>query len=144
MLFNNGSRYDGYWENDEIHGYGRLIHPNGDFYEGEWRENKAQRKGKYVHSNGTIYEGDWIADLQHGYELELWSDGAKYEGEYREGKKHGIGRFKWDLDGATDHNMKVSLVTTTSTVKELISGLITNMVVICMCCRVEGSMWENM
>lgn len=35
----NGSRYSGYWNNDEPHGQGVFFHENYDQYHGELKHN---------------------------------------------------------------------------------------------------------
>ena len=39
QIWNDGSKYEGYWKNDKANGRGRLIHSYGDVYEGEWFED---------------------------------------------------------------------------------------------------------
>lgn len=62
QVWQDGSRYEGYWKNNKANGFGRLIHADGDVYEGEWRDDKAHGKGIYTHVDGSRYEGDWIDD----------------------------------------------------------------------------------
>lgn len=99
QVWTDGSKYEGYWRNDQANGKGRLIHADGDVYEGDWQDDKAHGKGCYTHYDGAKYDGDWVEDRQHGYGVESWPDGTRYEGEYRDGKKQGKGRFKW-VDGS--------------------------------------------
>ena len=40
QIWPDGSRYDGFWVNEEAQGYGRLVHANGDVYEGEFKNDK--------------------------------------------------------------------------------------------------------
>jgi hypothetical protein len=35
------------WQNDMLHGKGRLVYHTGDYYEGDWVMNKAEGYGKY-------------------------------------------------------------------------------------------------
>ena len=98
QLWDEGSKYFGYWIRDKANKKGKLIHNDGDIYEGEWLDDKPNGKGIYTHIDGTIYEGDWKDDKQHGIGKETWPDGAWYEGEYFEGKKHGKGKFHWADD----------------------------------------------
>ena len=95
QIWPDGSKYEGYWQNDMANGRGRLIHSDGDIYEGEWFNDKAHGKGTYIHVDGAKYIGEWMDDKQNGYGIETWSDGACYEGNYESGKKHGCGQFKW-------------------------------------------------
>ena len=96
----DGSKYEGYWENDMANGRGRLIHADGDVYEGQWVNDKAHGNGVYIHMDGAQYVGEWKEDKQHGHGVETWPDGARYEGFYESGKKHGKGKFNW-ADGST-------------------------------------------
>lgn len=32
MIWQEGFVYEGYWKNDLVHGYGRIIHEDGDCY----------------------------------------------------------------------------------------------------------------
>ncbi|CAG9315185.1 unnamed protein product [Blepharisma stoltei] len=100
QIWNDGSKYEGYWKNDRANGKGRLIHGDGDVYEGEWMDDKAHGHGVYTHTDGGKYVGLWENDKQHGKGVEEWPDGSKYEGGYIGGKKHGKGKFKW-ADGST-------------------------------------------
>ena len=95
QLWKDGSKYEGYWKNDQAWGKGRLIHADGDVYEGDWLNDKANGRGIYEHSDGARYMGDWKDDRQHGFGVETWPDGSYYEGSYICGKKHGVGTFKW-------------------------------------------------
>ena len=38
--------YDGSWENDLRHGFGKQKYPNGDYYEGGWELNKVRGQQK--------------------------------------------------------------------------------------------------
>lgn len=62
QLWKDGSKYEGYWKNDQANGYGRLIHADGDCYFGEWLNDKAHGRGTYEHMDGANYIGDWKED----------------------------------------------------------------------------------
>ena len=62
QIWKDGSKYCGYWKNDQANSKGRLIHADGDVYEGEWYNDKAQGRGTYKHMDGTKYTGDWKED----------------------------------------------------------------------------------
>ena len=97
QVWNDGSKYEGYWKNDKANGQGRLIH--GDVYVGEWVDDKAHGFGIYTHTDGAKYIGQWINDKQHGKGKEDWPDGSRYEGDYHDGQKNGFGKFTWS-DGS--------------------------------------------
>ena len=100
QIWEDGSKYIGYWKEDKACGKGKLYHPDGDIYDGEWLNDKPNGFGTYIHKDGARYVGEWKDDKQHGNGKEIWPDGSTYEGQYREGKKSGIGKFCW-LDGST-------------------------------------------
>ena len=41
QIWKDGSKYEGYWKDDQANGVGRLIHTDGDCYYGEWLNDKA-------------------------------------------------------------------------------------------------------
>ena len=47
QIWPDGSKYEGYWLNDQANGKGRLIHHDGDTYEGNWVNDKADGQGTY-------------------------------------------------------------------------------------------------
>ena len=61
-VWDDGSKYIGYYDKGKATGKGRLIHVDGDIYEGQWKDDKANGKGRYIHLNGAIYDGDWLND----------------------------------------------------------------------------------
>ena len=100
QIWNDCSKYEGFWKYGKANGKGRLIHGDGDVYEGEWKNDKAHGFGVYIHTDGAKYEGMWVEDKQHGEGTENWPDGSVYKGQYLNGKKHGTGQFAWS-DGST-------------------------------------------
>ena len=59
QCWKDGSKYEGYWKNDQAHGFGRLIHSDGDCFYGDWVCDKAHGRGTYEHIDGAKYTGDW-------------------------------------------------------------------------------------
>ena len=57
-IWNDGSRYEGYWENNKANGKGKLVHSDGDIYEGEWKNDKSNGYGVYKHTDGATYKGN--------------------------------------------------------------------------------------
>jgi len=62
------------------HGYGILIWPDGAKYEGMFENDKSCGRGKYYHIDGDIYEGEWDNDMANGNGKYIHSSGSKYEG----------------------------------------------------------------
>ena len=85
----DGTRYEGEWRRDKMHGRGKLIDPHGGWcYEGEFRFNKRHGQGKLRYTEaitegpkaGSTYEGTFIDDkLWEGTVCE-YMDKAFYKG----------------------------------------------------------------
>ena len=58
LIWPNGAKYTGYFQNNMQNIKGTMYHIDGDIYEGEWLNNKANGEGKFIHK-GIIYEGQW-------------------------------------------------------------------------------------
>lgn len=99
-VFEDGSKYVGYFNHDKMDHFGRLILANGDLYEGNFEHGLANGEGCYMLSNGAKYQGDFKEDVQHGHGKEEWPDGSIYEGNYVNGLKEGKGLWKWP-DGSS-------------------------------------------
>lgn len=93
LILPDGTKYEGFFENDKMSGLGRLINPNGYYYEGNFSENKANGHGKHVSQDGAVYIGGWHEDKQHGMGEEVFTNGSRYEGQFVNGQKHGKGLF---------------------------------------------------
>ncbi|KAG7378276.1 hypothetical protein PHYPSEUDO_010288 [Phytophthora pseudosyringae] len=98
-------RYDGEWENDCQHGFGRhvwLVSPltagstcrNGapassnphdkNWYEGEFHEGLRHGRGVFFYANGARYEGGWKANVKDGYGLFFYEEGRVFVGLFRQ------------------------------------------------------------
>ena len=73
MELEDGSYYQGVWENGTLNGFGKMHFEDGSFYEGNWQEN--------------IMSGNGICSLSNGY---------KYEGEWKNGRPDGVVRITFD------------------------------------------------
>ena len=62
QVWPDGSLYEGYWQNNQANGTGRLLHKDGDVYQGEWKDDKAHGFGYYFHQDGSFYRGFWAND----------------------------------------------------------------------------------
>lgn len=100
QLWEDGTRYEGYFQFNKANLKGKLIHSDGDVYEGNWLNGKAEGYGVYKHIDGSVYRGNWKQDKQNGKGQENWPDDSYYKGEYFMGKKQGEGQFYW-ADGST-------------------------------------------
>jgi hypothetical protein len=62
MFWPDGTKYEGDFQNDHPHGYGRKIFSNGEYYEGYFQEGKASGHGVFQDISGGKYEGTWMQD----------------------------------------------------------------------------------
>ena len=115
----NNEKYEGYWENNEIIGKGRLTNKNEEFtYEGNFTHNIINGKGEKYYEN-CIYKGNFVNNMKDGigeestidydYKGEFSNDlkngkgkviykntGESYEGEFKDDKLTGYGCYKWN------------------------------------------------
>jgi len=99
FIFPNGDRYDGEYimiDNNQIirHGYGKYISVNQQFiYEGSWDQDKMHGKGRLTFSNGTSYEGEFQSNFYQGLGTYTWPDGAQYTGLWQDSKAIGKAEY---------------------------------------------------
>ena len=110
----NTAKFIGYFTNDYVNGFGKLIDNNGDEYIGYWVKSLANGIGIYSKKKIISYKGWWKNDKQDKFGIEVWpkldfigdySNGVKegygimnikdgiYEGEMKGGNFNGIGKF---------------------------------------------------
>ena len=77
--------YDGDWEDDMMHGFGKYVFTSGAVYEGQWSAGKMDGMGKMVYADGTSYEGSWMMNLMHGEGLYIDADGVEWTGIFVQG-----------------------------------------------------------
>lgn len=56
MNYNNGYVYEGEWQHDKKHGYGRMNYCYYE-YEGEWADDLYDGRGTLKYSTGRVVEG---------------------------------------------------------------------------------------
>lgn len=110
QIWEDGTRYQGYFMNNKANMKGKLLHSDGDIYEGGWYNGKAEGFGIYKHVDGSVYKGKWKQDKQHGDGQEYWPDGSYYRGEYYLGKKEGHGIFNWGDGSVYEGNFEDNLI----------------------------------
>lgn len=57
--------FDGKFENNQFKS-GTLLYDNGDKYVGDFNDNKRHGEGTYYYLNGSYYTGEWKNNLKHG------------------------------------------------------------------------------
>lgn len=84
--YNEGYKYEGNWQNDEMSGYGVLTCADGKvLYAGDWNKGKFDGRGTLYNQNPTVGKFDG-SDFQ-----ELGGMWVKYEGTFKDSKKNGMG-----------------------------------------------------
>lgn len=96
----DGTTYAGEWKNDKPDGQGTLTRPDGLKYTGGWQEGKRSGHGIWSHPGGASYSGDWLEGKKHGHGTNISSDGTKYVGSFNAGHRHGTGSITY-ADGTS-------------------------------------------
>ena len=66
MIYANGKKFAGAWQDGVRCGTGRMEYLNGDVYEGEWHHDVRHGQGTLYLADGDVYQGDWCDDQRHG------------------------------------------------------------------------------
>ncbi|MBD2067101.1 protein kinase [Leptolyngbya sp. FACHB-671] len=69
LTFENGRKYVGQFEDDQFSGVGEWILESGDRYIGEFKDNRCDGKGKFIFANGETAEGIWQDGKLQGSDL---------------------------------------------------------------------------
>ena len=56
LYLNNGEKYEGYFYNNEMHGFGTYYFANGDSFTGTFNKGKLDGTGKFFSDNGLLSE----------------------------------------------------------------------------------------
>ena len=82
--------YIGDWENDKMHGFGKIIYPGTGYYEGEIWNNRYEGSGKFVFDTGKIFDGTYANNKRWKGHLTLPAKGncgqKETKIEYRNGE----------------------------------------------------------
>lgn len=92
-IFTNGDRYEGYFKNNRINGWGKYYYSDGHTYEGYIQNGAVSEYGKYCFADGTIYKGKLVNEKKEGYGIEVRLDGSRYEGTFRNDVRAGYGTY---------------------------------------------------
>ncbi len=96
----DGTAYAGEWKNDKPDGQGTLTRPDGIKYTGGWQDGKRSGHGIWSHPGGASYSGDWLEGKKHGHGTDISSDGTKYVGSFNAGHREAIGSIVY-ADGTS-------------------------------------------
>ena len=73
-VWEDGSRYEGAYEDGKRHGKGVYYHKSGSKYTGQQKYGRREGFGTYYYISGNKYQGYWDAEVKHG-EGTLYSEG---------------------------------------------------------------------
>ena len=73
-----GDRFQGHFNNDEIHGYGKYAWRGGEHYDGMWERSMMHGHGVFTMISGARWEGPFIGSCRHGAGIFTDENGGKY------------------------------------------------------------------
>lgn len=85
--------YVGEVRNKKANGYGIALFETGSRYEGFWKDNQRHGKSAFYWPDGDRYVGDYEDDRRSGYGTYYWSNGEKYIGQWKNDQRNGKGTF---------------------------------------------------
>ncbi len=103
--FDNGTRFEGEYNNDKINGSGIYFWSEKHFFAGTWENEKRNGYGIEVKEDGSYYCQYWENEKMigkpviHNPQRLNYSNGY-YIGEVSNGVAHGKGKYHWN-DGST-------------------------------------------
>jgi 1-phosphatidylinositol-4-phosphate 5-kinase len=85
--------YAGSWRMDANCGIGQVVHFGSGVYDGLWKEGIPEGNGKITWRNGSMYEGNWKKGKINGKGIMMWANGDIFDGFWSNGLKHGSGVY---------------------------------------------------
>ena len=102
VFFKNGERYDGYFVNNKMHGFGTYYFPTGNSFTGTFSNGKFDGTGKYFYDNGLITE---IITYKNN---EIISKSKKIREDYRDPNSYAFfNHIKEAYPGVIEHILEV-------------------------------------
>ena len=62
MIWPDGDKYVGKFENDKLHGQGTYTHSSGHKYVGKFKDGFKHGRGTMTFPDGTVKKGKWEFD----------------------------------------------------------------------------------
>ena len=87
MVWENGAKYSGEWNNDKMDGLGKYTFSDGKTpkeHIGRFKDGLPNGEGLLTYKNGDIYDGDFKDGKRHGKGTMTYPDGSKYVGDWKE------------------------------------------------------------
>jgi tetrahydromethanopterin S-methyltransferase subunit F len=101
-IYENGTEFYGEFAgNVPTDGRGTMIFANGDRYDGEYQDGRRNGCGTFTFDNGRQYVGQFENDLFEGLGIWTLETGDRYVGEFYANKCHGEGTFQF-TDGSSE------------------------------------------
>ena len=91
--WDNGTAYEGGFQNGQYQGRGTYSAPDGRRYAGEFANGQFHGRGRFEAPNGEIYEGDFEKGDFTGYGTLSRPDGSRYKGQFLKWRPNGQGHF---------------------------------------------------
>eukprot|EP00347_Sterkiella_histriomuscorum_P005510 403356342 len=91
--FKNGAYFIGLFRKGFRNGKGRYVF-HGEIYEGFFRDDQRHGFGLLTLRNGVEYEGDWFKGQKHGKAIISTKENDRFEGQFKDGKCQGLGKYK--------------------------------------------------
>jgi len=90
--YDDGSLYVGDWnDRGQKHGMGHLVFKDGSRYDGLFQNGLFTGLGVLAFADGARYEGEFMQGWFHGHGVFWRNDGMRFEGEFRGGRVWGHG-----------------------------------------------------
>ena len=96
--WDDGTTYEGDFEDGVPCGQGTTTWPDGSAYEGEHKDGRPHGHGTCRFSSGGSYVGGMQLGFRHGHGVLSYASGARWEGEWQRGLRHGQG-VAYSADG---------------------------------------------
>uniref|UniRef100_A0A0B6Y0V6 MORN repeat-containing protein 5 n=1 Tax=Arion vulgaris TaxID=1028688 RepID=A0A0B6Y0V6_9EUPU len=92
-----GMTYYGFWNQDKMNGYGKLVHPSSATYEGSFVNNQFHGNGKYTWPNGAFYVGQFVENRIEGDGVFIDTEGQAWTGTFHYKTALGL-KFRLDMN----------------------------------------------
>ncbi|MDC0431933.1 hypothetical protein OAL97_05535, partial [Paracoccaceae bacterium] len=86
ILYSNGTKYIGEFENEQENGIGSLSTKNGMKYKGQFLKGQKHGYGEIIFANGDRYSGNFSRDFFHGQGKFILANGAEKDGLWERGQ----------------------------------------------------------
>lgn len=97
IVFEDGNRYEGSFQEGKFEGNGVFKFSNGDVYTGELKDSTFSGKGTYVFGNGDKFVGTFVDGYFKAGTLTT-AKGNKYIGGFFNNLMHGVGTLYGNAD----------------------------------------------